>query len=204
MGLHGMLQLVRSSDPPAPQPPYRFPRPSRPADILLPDGTGVPTAVEIFDLLADPSAQEAWTHLTRDADSIRLLVSKGWVFKTRPTDKLDDLREATGKLEACNQYTARIGVWHPAKKWFALRASHELWLCNVSPRLRTLDQFWSIAQRSKWRLLWCWLKLVVERRHGLALDLKLRNFGVESGSGKIFYIDDEVYPVNDSAPRPPW
>ncbi len=199
-----MRGFLHGSPRSRPDPPYRFPRPSRPSDILLPDGTGGLTTGEIFDLLTDSEAGEAWTELTRDADSIRLLVSNGWVFKTRPTNKQDQPLEAVAKAEACNRYTARIGVWHPAKRWFVVRAAGDLWLCNVSPRLRTLDRITSFRHRSRWGLLWCWLKLVVERRHGVALDIKLSNFGFEDGNSRIFYVDDEVYPARGSVPAPPW
>jgi hypothetical protein len=65
--------------------------------------------------------------------------------------------------------------------------------CNVTPRLPTLLEVPVNRACRLWLRHGVWLALRSFWLHRAALDVQARNFGWESSTGRLFYVDDEVY-----------
>jgi hypothetical protein len=110
-----------------------FPRPRSRDDIIGCDDDEPLARLGLHELLLDPRAEE-WWHKVGPTSPTRLLLSGGWVFKTRTCRRAGDLEAARARARDSAQRTRRLGVWHPRKRWFVLRADGEYWPCNVSLR----------------------------------------------------------------------
>jgi len=177
-------------------PRFPFPRPDHPSQVVVPAAGGTLDGAELFRLLTDSGAHEAWTQLSEHSHSIRLLVSRGWVFKTRPDDLIERLDRTLEILDALAARTARLGVWHPAKTWFALRLRDGYLPCNACPRLLTLGDLpgWPSRLGLRLRLLVHQRRLVRQAvARGCLLDFQPQNFGYDAAEQRFYYIDDEVY-----------
>lgn len=178
-----------------------FPRVESPDDLVCAGPSGDLTPAAVHALLTDPGAIE-WRDRVgvvgaRDGSAkstTRLLVSGDWVFKTDVSQRRDSA-EAT--LEALQELAARaetLGIWHPSKRWLAMRSAGGWLPLTVCRRLVTLRETPSTGARLASVVRMISLGAQVSREHGVGLDLNPSNFGREPGEDRLYYLDDEVYP----------
>jgi len=176
-----------------------FPRVESPEDIVCAALPAELAAGEVFALLHDPSAVE-WQERVgvvgaKDGSAkatTRLLSVGDWVLKTDVAQAAE--REAV--LEAMRAQAERarsLGIWHPSKHWFAMRAG-EAWLpLTVCRRLVTLRETPSAGARLAHVARMIAVGAGVSRTHAIGLDLNPSNFAREPGEDHLYYLDDEVY-----------
>jgi hypothetical protein len=184
-----------------------FPRPKKPLDVMIhaPDNSFSP--LQIFRFLSDPAAEEWTDKVDISRSPTRLLVSQGWVFKTDSDRRSLDLRTAIARTTRSIELTGTLGVWHPRKTWFTLRAANYYWPCNATPHLITLQQLRRAMRQERqarkrlefgrcFVALWGHALYLCVRsgwQHRLLLGPETENFGFEAGTDRVFYLDDEVY-----------
>ena len=179
-----------------------FPRPVDHTDVRMipPPGRWEPD--QLYELLSDPDGVE-WRDrvgVVGRADgsaksSTRLLAAQGWVAKTR-LDHFCASEEALRRqiIDARSSGIA-ARLWHPEKHWELVRVAHQWYALTVCPELRTLRQIDDITARMTAWAKMLELAVTVFADHGLGLDLNPANFGTAAGEPRLYYIDDETYPL---------
>lgn len=177
-----------------------FPKPLTPAGIL-PIGSGRGLWHEdLFVYLTDPNAED-WQHKTGVAgnldgsakNSLRLLLSRNWVFKTNAEFTAADLKTVHTHLLTQISHAERLPIWHPQKMWFALDDGQYFWPCTAVPRLTTLRDLTTWEEKSYWWLKMFNLGLNSVISHQISLDINPSNFGFDDRERKLYYLDEEIY-----------
>jgi hypothetical protein len=169
-----------------------FPRPQSADDILLCDDEGPLSQLSIRDLLMSAEAEE-WGHKVDATSPTRLLLSAGWVFKARRDRMSADIELVRARTRESALRTRKFGIWHPSKQWFVLHAEGCYWPANATPRLSTMVEMGKLKGHCVWVLRG--LPLVVRALlvHRATLDPKPDNYGLDPSTGRLFYVDDEIY-----------
>ena len=148
-----------------------------------------------------------WRQRVDPASPTRLLTCGDWVFRTDWTRRSADLGAVQASVAAASALSQVVGVWHPLKAWFVVRAEGVYWPCTMTPLLRTTDDLARVTapgQRAARRVViavrwWVGMLYLTARtlvRHGLVLDIRPSNFGLDQRCGRLFYLDDEIYSVD--------
>lgn len=150
---------------------------------------GALTAVAIFELM---SRAEDWRPVSDPRTPMAFALAPGWVFKSNLSYRRLDRDRVAREVVRMIGVTATVGIWHPAKTWFLLCDRRRYLACSATPRLL-------LPMEAGWRR---WISLGQQRRLmsraaacGVRLDWKPYNFGYEAGSWRLYYLDDEVYPL---------
>jgi hypothetical protein len=175
-----------------------FPRPGAPSDILPAAPPGVLGREEIFESLVSPASEE-WQHANDRKHHVRFVATPGWVFKANVWNRSPELPVIEDSIRTWQRRAGRLGIWHPDKQWFIVRADDHYWACNATPRLTTLPDLEAFPPHETAVHRWlmsarCWrMRSRTFCRHGFLLDGKPENFAVGGDTRKPFYIDDELY-----------
>jgi diadenosine tetraphosphatase ApaH/serine/threonine PP2A family protein phosphatase len=179
-----------------------FPRPASAADIEVLPPSGDLDAYALHELMTSSGAREQ-RHKVGVAGrtdgsgkaSTRLLVSRGWLFKTN-MDALAASRDALHeRMREDRARGERAGAWHPTKHWASMRTAAGWLPLTACRELVTLRSFDDLDDRLRAWTEMLSLGIEVHRRSGLGLDLNPANFAVERGGSTLYYLDDELYPT---------
>lgn len=180
---------------------FIFPRPHTPDDIIIVDHNGAQSQLELFSLLADLNAEEAPDKSNLSADT-RLLISQGWVFKTRHSAKTQDITLLRARVSDSIERTKKLQVWAPEKAWFILHAQDHYWPINVTRQMKLIwnynrhiksDRSFKKLAHPKWYIKEIQMFFKTALTHHVLLDFHPRNFGIAEDARSLYYIDDEVY-----------
>jgi diadenosine tetraphosphatase ApaH/serine/threonine PP2A family protein phosphatase len=184
-----------------------FPRPDRVQDVELLEVGGRWSPADLHALLNEPDAEE-WRHKVGVAGPVdgsakpttRLLLSRGWVCKTRIDDVATTAAEARERAAAARRPGVEAALWHPDKLWAVMRRSEDdRWLgLTVCPALVTLRQLLRRDERlHAWREM-LQTSIDAQHEHRLGLDINPANFARRAdGAPGLFYLDDEFYEAID-------
>lgn len=180
---------------------FIFPRPRTPDDIIIVDHNGAQSQSELYTLLVDPTAEEVPDKSNLSAYT-RLLISQGWVFKTRHTEKTQDITLLRARVTDSIERTKKLKVWPPEKAWFILRAQDHYWPFNVTRQMKLIwnhdghiqtHRVFKRIGHYKWYIKEMQLFFKTALTHHIMLDLNPQNFGITEDARRLYYIDDEVY-----------
>src|SRR5262249_6632182 len=135
-----------------------FPKPEHEGDIVLLEPSGAWTPGDVFALLDDPKGVE-WRHKVGVAGrqdgsakaTTRLLLSGGWVCKTRTDQVFSSKGAALEWLYASRAPGRNAALWHPAKVWAVVRVTDAWRPLTLCPELVTLRH---VAQMEERCLAW--------------------------------------------------
>lgn len=150
---------------------------------------GALTSQDIFALMAQSSD---WRPALDPRTPMAFALAPGWVFKSDLSRRHRDAGRVSREVARMIELTANVGVWHPSKTWFLLRLRRRHLVCSATPLLvvpRMTGVRRLIAQLQKRRLT------ARAAACGLRLDDRRSNFGFEPGRWRLYYLDDEVYPL---------
>lgn len=175
-----------------------FPRPRDERDVVLLEPSGPWSARDVLDLLNDPTGTERRHEITGAAEgsakpATRLLESGGWVLETRVDRSFESSAAAEAWLLQERAAGRRAAVWHPRKVWAVIGVEGRWRPLTMRPRLKTLRELETFAERSA-----AWTQMIeagldVHRLHGIGLDLNPSNFGREDDLPRLHYLDEEIY-----------
>ncbi len=180
---------------------YWFPRPKKSDNLSVPGGAeGRFSSDELFAFLTDDNSEE-WSDrvgISSPADgsakaSTRLLLSRGWVFKTDLALLNLDKDKVEAKVLELTKLAGKVPLWHPSKFWFILETRVGWLPISACPCLTTLRQISGIDGKTE-----AWTKMVlfainISKKFGIGLDVNPSNFGFKPSEG-MYYLDDEIYP----------
>jgi diadenosine tetraphosphatase ApaH/serine/threonine PP2A family protein phosphatase len=178
-----------------------FPRPRAPNDILLIVPSRGISAERLCALLNDPEATE-WRDRVgvvgrvdgSAKPSTRLLASRGWVAKTRVDLGRASKEDVYAEVVHARAAGLRAELWHPHKQW-AIYRSGDLWYpLTLCPELVTLRRLEPLGERMAAWTKMASFALATASKHGVGLDLNPANFAHEVSGGRLYYLDEELYP----------
>lgn len=176
----------------------RFPKPETQSDILMTYPIGALSREKIFLFLTDPYS-EHWRHRYDWKDYMRIQTVNGWVFKTSEWHCAEKLQTVEKKIMVWKERSKKINIWHPNKFWFILHHGDRYWACNATPRLITLPEIDNSYSEIpgfhylRYKAERTWMFFWTLCRFRFLLDFKEGNFAVDQASGRLYYIDDELY-----------
>lgn len=174
------------------RPPKRSRRlrpPVSPDAVIVPEPNGALDAHAVFELM---SGAEDWRPNPDPRTPMAIALGHGWVFKSQLLRRRRQRLPVERDVVRMIRLTASLRIWHPAKTWFLMRDRGRYLVCSATPRLRLPSEvrlrFLRVA-RLRHRLV------ERARRAGYRLDWKADNFGFAPASWRLYYLDDEVYPL---------
>lgn len=177
---------------------FGFPRPLQPGDVVLAhpqraNASAPALSRSALFALLNATDLAPFPPIAEHFGDVRLACARDWVFKARAKDGVDTIDDAVEALGCAQDLSRRLGLWHPAKTWFAVRFDGFFWVCNAAPRMQRYHELQSVFARV--RLLWGALILYCKASilHKVFLDPKIDNFGLCGASSASYYIDDEIY-----------
>jgi hypothetical protein len=172
------------------RPSRRLGHPETPGCVTVVEPNGALTPPEIFALMTQSTD---WRPAPDPRTPMAFAIAPGWVFKSDLSRRRLDRERVVRDVSRMIDLTAKVGVWHPAKTWFLLRLRRRHLVCSATPLLIIPPK---IGVR---RLLARLQKRGIVARAaacGLRLDERRRNFGYDPGNWRLYYLDDEVYPLH--------
>jgi predicted phosphodiesterase len=123
----------------------------------------------------------------------RVKANNDFVLKLRP-DFLLEKKIAEEWLERRLERERVLQVYHPERTWFGLDRGDQVQLGTIVPKLEPLHFEFSPNESTETGCPYskALLLMLQAAEHGARLDEGLSNFG-RSSSGKIFYLDDDLY-----------
>jgi hypothetical protein len=167
----------------------RLGKPESPGCVTVLAPNGALTAEEIFALMIEA---EDWRPVSDLRTPMAFALARDWVFKSDLSRRrLACDRVALDVLHNV-EVAAKVGIWHPAKTWFLVRVRRRYLVCSATPRLHILPRvglrrLLGVAQRRR--------LIAKAAACGLRLDNRRSNFGYSLDSWRLYYLDDEVYPL---------
>lgn len=183
-----------------------FPQPSSPAAIEVVGLEGKINARDIAQLLSDGRAKE-WRDRVgvvgaRDGSAkpgSRLLVNNGWVLKTNVDFGSSDRATVFERMSTANRLHNRVRLWHEDKAWALFESDGTWYPLSVAPEVRTLRQLGHAERRIVGWTAMIAMGVEISRASGIGLDLNPSNFGYLGDSDRLYYVDDEWYPMLTNA-----
>jgi hypothetical protein len=177
------------------RPSRRLGRPVDVDKIIVSEPNGSLSPQQIFSLF---SKAQDWYPTADVRTPVALAVSDGWVFKSRLTTRSSDLGKAEQEVQRMIRLSADLRVWHPAKTWFVLHDRRRYLPCSATPLLVQ-------ASRAPFRRLFGLFGITRKLMHAASLGLRLDpmpwNYGFSGTSVRLYYLDDEVYPLEGMRSR---
>lgn len=166
--------------------------------LVPPSGGWSP--LEVHALLSDPDAIE-WRDKVGVAGAAdgsgkpttRLLATAGRVAKTRIDHARPSAAEALAVVAGARARGLAARLWHPDKQWAVIEVDGQWYPLTICPRLVTLRDAATLAERRRGWTRMLQLGIDVDRVHAIGLDLNPSNFGFAPGDDRMYYIDDELY-----------
>jgi hypothetical protein len=157
--------------------------------VTVLEPNGALTAPDVFALMSQASD---WQPTADPRTPMAFAMAPGWVFKSDLSRRHLDRERVTREVRRHMALTAQVRIWHPAKTWFLVRIRRRYLACSATPLLRVLgvpDLRWLLLRPERRRLA------ARAATYGLRLDNRRGNFGVEPWSWRLYYLDDELYPL---------
>jgi hypothetical protein len=157
--------------------------------VTVLEPNGALTARDIFSLMSRASD---WRPTDDPRTPMAFAMAPGWVFKSDLSRRHLDRERVAREVRRHMALTAQVRIWHPAKTWFLVRIRRRYLACSVTPWLRV-----SRAPDVRWLLVLPQRRRLAARAAacGLRLDHQRGNFGFEPWSWRLYYLDDELYPL---------
>jgi hypothetical protein len=172
------------------RPSRRLRPPADPACITVPLANGALSAGQIFTII---STAADWRPADHPRTPMAFALAPGWVFKSNLSWRERNRARAIERVMQMIELTAKLGVWHPARTWFLLHDRRRYVPCNATPLLMPPPQ-------AGVRRLLSWFEqqhlIVRAAAYGVRLDHQPYNFGCDRDTRRLYYLDDEVYPLH--------
>ena len=171
------------------RPSRRLGQPESPDCVIVVEPNGALTTDAIFALMRQA---RDWRPAPDPRTPMAFSIAPGWIFKSDLTRRGLDAVPVANHVKQMIELTAKVGVWHPSKTWFLLRVRRRYLACCATPELVLPPIIGPV------RLLARFQKRRLKKQAnawGLRLDDRMYNFGYEPGSWRLYYLDDEVYPL---------
>jgi hypothetical protein len=177
------------------RPSRRLGRPVDVDRIIVTEPNGSLSPEQIYSLFTRATD---WRPTADPRTPVALAVSDGWVFKSRLTKRSFDRGAVEEEVRRMIWLSTELRVWHPAKTWFVLHDRRRYLPCSATPLLVQ-------ASRAPFRRILGLCGIVKMLREvasfGLRLDPMPWNYGFSGSSLRLYYLDDEVYPLKNALLR---
>jgi hypothetical protein len=175
--------------PPRMRPSRRLGKPESPGCVTVLEANGALPAEEIFTLMIEA---HDWRPVTDLRTPMAFALAGNWVFKSDLSRRCLARDRVALEVARNVELAAKVGIWHPAKTWFLVRVRRRYLVCSATPRLHILPRvglrpLFAVAQRRR--------LIARAAACGLRLDNRRSNFGYDPDSWRLYYLDDEVYPL---------